>query len=142
MKWGVACLTPRSRSNVCHGQPLLYYSLLDAHLRPALEGLGFVADPVSINGRQYRANFTLHLPDHVLSVAFEPGEDHLVVLLFRNTNGTLSDIDDPAATLRLGSLNSAYAARAESHRPALDAELGGVSVSAPSEQRLMRKEGH
>jgi hypothetical protein len=40
--------------------------------------------------------------------------------------------------LRLGSLNSAYAVRAESHRQALDAELRGASISAPSEQRLMR----
>lgn len=70
---------------------------------PFLASLGLSADPIQISGRYYRQNWSGK--EHVLSVSFEPSENHFTVIVFGRRNGRITDVDDLRLSPRLADLN-------------------------------------
>jgi hypothetical protein len=81
-------------------------SLIELAFRPFLSELGFMIQPSQVSGRCYRATFVE--ARHTLVIAFEPGDEHVTIMLFTNHDDSLMAIDDPENTLRLTDLNARY----------------------------------
>ena len=97
-----------------------FKNLIEFVFCPFLAKLGFELEPVHLSGRYYRASFVSK--DHTLVIAFEPGDNHVTVMLLINGDDDLNAIDDPTRSPRLSHLNARYmaavtpAARTENER--------------------------
>jgi hypothetical protein len=109
-----------------------FVSLVCRYVRPALQPFGFSVQ-TAVSGRTFSAEFISK--DLVVSIAYEPGDDYLLVAIFTVDDGIRSNIDDRIATPRLSDLNSRFLQASDADeltRRRYDGALG------PEERRMQR----
>ena len=109
-----------------------FVSSVCRYVRPALRPFGF-SIATAVSGRTFSAEFISE--DLVVSIAYEPGDDYLMVVVFTVNDGVRSHIDDRIATPRLSDLNFRFLRASDADelaRRRYDGALG------PEERRIQR----
>lgn len=83
-----------------------FINIINESFSPILLSLGFKNRKDSISGKLYESLFTGN--GFGVSISFEPGERLFNVIIFSDTNGALSDIDNTEKSPRLSDLNRKY----------------------------------
>ena len=73
---------------------------------PFLRDLGFSIEKPSISGRYYQVRYIGQF--HIVTIAYEPGDNAFFVMVSTGKNNQLLDIDDRSKAPRLTDLNKRY----------------------------------
>jgi len=104
---------------------------------PLLSRLGFSSEAPVLRGRFNSASFLRK--DYVVDVSYEPGDEAIIIMVLRRKDGKLSDIDDPANTVRLDTLKERYmhlVTREEFEEG--NVAFGAVRATDPTEQLMVK----